>query len=198
MLVVAVTGGIGSGKSTVIDLFRAKGIPVIDTDIIAREVVQEPAVLTQLGKTFGHEILNSDSSLNRNALRQMAFASDDNRSKLNNILHPLIHQRAVAQLANTDAEYCLLVIPLLFESRYPYQYDRVLVIDATPEKQIERSMQRDNATRAGIQNIIAAQATREQRLSIADDVIDNNGELAGLKPQVETLHKKYLEISRNF
>lgn len=198
MLVVAVTGGIGSGKSTVIDLFRAKGAPVIDTDIIAREVVQKPAVLKQLGETFGHGILNSDGNLNRNALRQIAFANDDNRTKLNNILHPLIHQRAVEQLANTDAEYCLLVIPLLFESRYPYQYDRVLVIDVAPEKQIDRSMQRDNATRAGIQKIMAAQATREQRLSIADDVIDNNGELAALQPQVETLHKKYLEISRNF
>lgn len=195
MLVVAVTGGIGSGKSTVVDLFRTKGIPVIDTDIIAREVVQEPAVLAQLSETFGHEVLNNDGSLNRNMLRQIAFTSDDNRSKLNNILHPLIQQHAVEQLANTDAQYCLLVIPLLFESRYPYQYDRVLVIDVAPEKQIDRSMQRDNATRTDIQNIMAAQATREQRLSIADDVIDNNGELAELQPQVDALHRKYRELA---
>jgi len=195
MLTVAVTGGIGSGKSTVTDLFRAKGVPVIDTDQIARDVVQAPETLSQLIKIFGKTILDLNGKLDRPALRQIAFTNDKNRLKLNNLLHPLIYRHATEQLARTQAPYCLLVIPLLYESQYTYRYDRVLVIDTTPENQLSRSMLRDNSSAAAIQKIIDAQASREDRLSIADDVIDNNGDLDALKPQIDTLHEKYLLLA---
>ena len=195
MYVVAVTGGIGSGKSTVVDLFQQKGVPVIDTDIISREVVQNNEVIKQLTETFGKTILNQDGSLNRANLRELAFESNETRNKLGNILHPLIFKRASAQLSNIQAPYCLLVIPLLYESRQPYQYDRVLVIDIDEDKQRHRASQRDQASTTDIEKIMAAQASRQQRLSIADDFIDNNGDIAQLVPQVDTLHAHYLALS---
>jgi dephospho-CoA kinase len=197
MLVVAVTGGIGSGKSTVVDLFRHRGIPVIDTDIIAREVVQDPATLATIVTVFGNTILAPDGSLDRTKLRELAFASDDNRQKLNQVLHPLILARAQQQIEHTQADYCLLVIPLLYETKSAYQYHRVLVVDADPKQQMARCLARDRSDAALIQKIIAAQATREQRLSIADDVIDNNGSMSELPEQVEHLHQKYQALARS-
>ena len=195
MYVIAVTGGIASGKSTVVDLFRHKGVPVIDTDVIAREVVQSKDVIKQLSEAFGHAILNQDGSLNRAHLRHIAFDNNTNRIMLGEILHPLIFERASAQLASLDAPYCLLVIPLLYESQHPYPYDRVLVIDVDEEIQRHRASHRDQSDEESIQKIINAQASRQQRLSIADDIIDNNGEIENLAPQVDALHKKYLALA---
>lgn len=195
MFVVAVTGGIGSGKSTVVNLFQQKGVPVIDTDVIARQVIQDNTVIKQLTDAFGMGILNQDDSLNRANLRATAFQNDQNRAKLDRILHPLIFKLALTQLSAARGPYCLLVIPLLYESRYPYQYDRVLVIDIDEQKQRDRAIQRDQTNLADIQKIIAAQASRPQRLSIAGDIIDNNGEIGQLVPQVDALHTQYLALA---
>ena len=195
MYVIAVTGGIASGKSTVVDLFRHKGVPVIDTDVIAREIVQRKDVLKQLCEAFGHAILNQDGTLNRAHLRQIAFSNEANRIQLGEILHPLIFEHASAQLASLNAPYCLLVIPLLFESHHPYPYDRVLVVDVDEEIQRQRASQRDQSDQESIQKIINAQASRQQRLSIADDIIDNNGKIENLMSQVDALHNKYLDLA---
>lgn len=196
MYVVAVTGGIASGKSTVVELFRGKGVPIIDTDVIARQVVQDENIKQRLTEAFGETIRNPDGSLNRTKLREIAFNNDENRIRLGQILHPLIFEIACAQLANLDAPYCLLVIPLLYESHYPYAYDRVLVVDVDEETQRQRASRRDQTDMENIQKIMHAQASRQQRLSIADDIIDNNGEIAELTSQVEALHKKYLSLSK--
>ena len=196
MYVVAVTGGIASGKSTVVELFRGKGVPIIDTDVIARQVVQDEDIKQQLTEAFGETIRNQDGSLNRAKLREIAFDNDENRIRLGQILHPLIFENASAQLSNLDAPYCLLVIPLLYESQYPYEYDRVLVVDVDDETQRQRASRRDQTDIENIQKIINAQASRQQRLSIADDIIENNGEIQELTPQVEALHKKYLSLAK--
>ena len=196
MYVIAVTGGIASGKSTVVDLFRRKRVPVIDTDVIAREVVQDATVLRQLAEQFGKTILNPDGSLNRRTLRQMTFANDEHRIRLGELLHPLIFERAAELLSRLEAPYCLLVVPLLYESQHPYPYDRVLVVDVDEEHQRQRASLRDQADSESIQKIMNAQASRQQRLSIANDIIDNNGSIADLVPQVEVLHKKYLALAK--
>ena len=195
MLTVAVTGGIAAGKSTVVDLFRKKGVPIVDTDVVARQVVEDNGVKEQLRKVFGNLILNQDGSLNRAKLREIAFENDANRLRLGEILHPRIFERATKELNRVEAPYTLLVIPLLYESKSPYRYDRVLVVDVDEKTQRLRASQRDQAREEHIQKIIDAQASREQRLSIADDIIDNSGSISDLIPQVDALHDKYLALA---
>ncbi len=190
---VALTGGIGSGKSTVANAFAALGIDVVDADVIAREVVQPgtPA-LTAIEKHFGSEILNQDGSLNRRALRDRVFASPAEKIWLNGLLHPLIHQQTQRQLAEATSPYVLWVVPLLVENQLQAKADRVLVIDVSPETQILRTMQRDGVSREHAEQILAAQATREARLAAADDVIDNNGAPDAIASDVARLHAAYL------
>lgn len=190
---VALTGGIGSGKSTVANAFAAQGIDVVDADVIAREVVQPgtPA-LTAIEKHFGSEILNQDGSLNRRALRDRVFASPAEKIWLNGLLHPLIHQHTQRQLAEAASPYVLWVVPLLVENQLQAKADRVLVIDVSPETQILRTMQRDGVSREHAEQILAAQATREARLAVADDVIDNNGAPDAIVSDVARLHAAYL------
>jgi dephospho-CoA kinase len=190
---VALTGGIGSGKSTVANAFAVHGIEVVDADLIARQVV-EPGMpaLAAIETHFGADILNQDGSLNRRALRERVFASPDEKIWLNGLLHPLIHQQTQLHLAEATSPYVLWVVPLLVENQLQSKADRVLVIDVSPETQILRTMQRDGVSREHAEQILAAQASREARLAVADDVIDNNGAPDAIASDVARLHAAYL------
>jgi len=197
MLIVAVTGGIGSGKSTVAELFKAKGVPVIDTDAIARELVQPKSpLLTQIIAAFGNEYLDADGHLNRKELRKLIFADTVARTRLEALLHPPIHADVIAQLQKLDAPYCLILIPLLARSQQDYPYDRVLVVDANESVQIQRCVQRDQQDPELIKQIIASQPERKELLALADDIIDNNSNIAALSAAVDELHQRYLTLSK--
>jgi dephospho-CoA kinase len=196
MLVVAVTGGIGSGKSTVAELFRKHGAPVIDTDEISRELVQPgcPA-LNKIIDSFGTEYLNENGSLNRQRLRDFVFSNASARTALQDILHPLIRQTVLERLNSIQAPYCLVLIPLLVETGSQYPHDRVLVVDVDPETQLQRTRSRDNLDEQTIKNILDAQVTREQRLALATDVLENNGTLKELSAKVDFLHNKFMQLA---
>lgn len=201
MLIIGLTGGIGSGKSTVARLFADKGIPVIDADVIARHLTMpnEPA-LHAIVDHFGIPILQKDGSLNRTALRDIVFNNPAERQWLEQLLHPLIREKISQELASISASglcppYCLVVIPLLLETgAYPF-LDRILVVDAPESLQIERIIARDNTPSDNARAIITAQTTREERLKHANDVIINEGSLADLLPQIDKLHGQYANKS---
>jgi dephospho-CoA kinase len=194
--IVALTGGIGSGKSTVADAFARHGVTVVDADVIARQVVEPgtPA-LAAIAKRFGNEMLQPDGRLNRAALRQRIFSNPDEKSWLNQLLHPLIHQKTQCQLAQVTSPYALWVVPLLVENNLQARADRVLVVDVDNETQLARTIARDGISRQQAQNILSAQVTREQRLAAADDIIDNSGTAQGIEPLVAALHRRYLELA---
>ena len=194
---VGLTGGIASGKSTVANLFAAKGVPIIDTDVIAREVVEpgQPA-LVEIANEFGPDILDEQGRLRRRHLRDLVFKDDKRRKALELILHPRIREETEARAAAAGGAYQLIVVPLLAESPMKASMDRILVVDASEETQLERLLQRDAESEVQARRMIAAQASREDRLAIADDVIDNGGTLDATAEQVDRLHRKYLELAR--
>ena len=189
---IALTGGIASGKSTVAGLFAALGAQLIDADRIARELVAPgtPA-LARIAERFGTDVIAADGSLDRAALRQRVFANRDSRAALEAILHPLIREEMANRAARLGGPYQLFEIPLLAETGTRGEYDRVLVVDAEPAQQRLRLMLRDGIDADAAQRMIEAQATREQRLAIADDVIRNTADIAELAAQVERLHEAY-------
>ena len=189
---VAVTGGIGSGKSTVADAFSHLGVDVIDADIIARQVVEPgtPA-LQAIAAHFGSGLLHDDGTLNRRALREKIFAHPDDKTWLNALLHPLIQQETHRQIQAASSPYVLWVVPLLVENHLAAKADRVLVVDVPKETQIERTVSRDRVSREHAEHILAAQATREQRLAVADDVIENTGTPDAIASDVARLHDRY-------
>ncbi|ART82923.1 dephospho-CoA kinase [Oceanisphaera profunda] len=194
---VGVTGGIGSGKSTVADLFAELGIVVVDADVIAREVVApgEP-VLDAIGAYFGPEVIAADGSLNRALMRERIFENAAYRHWLEALLHPLIRERMITECQNARSAYCLLVVPLLVENKLTDLCQRVLVVDVAESTQIARTTQRDNIAAAQVEAMMATQASREQRLHAADDVLDNNDrELTQIKAAVLQLHQQYLALS---
>lgn len=193
---VALTGGIGSGKSTVTDAFAHLGINVIDADILARQVVEpgKPA-LKAIADHFGSQILTADGALNRRELRERIFAHPDEKAWLNALLHPLIQQETQQQMQQATSPYVLWVVPLLIENKLYTRADRVLVVDVSRETQILRTMQRDHVSREHVEHILAAQATREARLAVADDVIDNNGAPDAIASDVARLHASYLQLA---
>jgi len=198
MLVVALTGGIGSGKTTVSQLFEALGAPIVDTDIIARQLVAPgESTLNEIARQFGETILNPDGTLNRAQLRQTIFQNPDKKRLLESILHPLIRAEMMHQIAALTSPYCIVVIPLLVESGQMEFADRILVVDTTEAAQLARVSQRDNQTENEIAAIVASQASRDARLAVANDVIHNNSTLDELKQQVATLHQKYLTITNS-
>ncbi|AYA40886.1 dephospho-CoA kinase [Xenorhabdus nematophila] len=193
--IVALTGGIGSGKTTISNVFSSLGVPLVDADIIAREVVAPgtPA-LQSISEHFGPEILLPDGNLNRILLRQKIFATPAEKQWLNALLHPLIQAETQRQLNQITAPYVIWVVPLLIENNLIHLADRILVVDVLPEVQIERTMARDGVNRQQVENILAAQANRQDRLEKADDVIFNHHrEQDIVSSRVVELHQQYLK-----
>lgn len=195
---VGLTGGIASGKSTVAKLFAALGVPLIDTDVLAREIVAPgQPVLQQIARRFGADVLAADGSLDRAALRARVFADPAERKALEALTHPAIRALVEERAALAGGEYQMHVIPLLVETDGRSRVDRVLVVDCSEELQIRRLQARDGATIEQARAILTAQVTRTARLSVADDVIANDGELGALRDAVETLHARYLSLARS-
>lgn len=194
--IVGVTGGIGSGKTTVTNAFAEFGIAVIDADVIARQVV-EPAspALQEIRMHFGDQVIHSDGTLNRTALRKLIFADEREKDWLNQLLHPLIREGIKSGLKAASSEYCLLSAPLLLENKLTYLCDRVLVVDVSEATQVMRTMARDNSNKAQVNAIMQAQISRPERLAGADDIIDNDGPVANIMAQVQALHQRYLELA---
>ena len=193
---IGLTGGIASGKSAVAAAFARAGVPVIDTDQLARDVV-EPGrpELARVIAAFGPDVLAADGRLDRRRLRELVFADPARRRSLEQILHPAIRAEVQSRVAAATAAYVVIAIPLLVESGQRSQVDRVLVVDCPPETQLARLLARDQESPEGAAAILAAQASRGQRLAIADDVIDNSGALAALAPAVAALHLRYMSMS---
>jgi len=189
---VGLTGGIACGKSTVANLFAALGITLVDTDLLAREVVAPgSALLPKITAHFGAGMLQKDGGLDRGRLRERVFANPADRQWLEQLTHPAIRELTDARCESATGNYVIVVIPLLVETGGAQRFDRVLVVDCAPEIQLARLQSRDGSTREQAAKMLAAQVTREQRLAVADDVITNDGDVAALRDQVEKLHRKY-------
>lgn len=197
MLVIGVTGGIGSGKTAATDRFQTLGIKVVDADLASRVVVEpgRPA-LQAIAEHFGAGVISTDGTLDRRALREIVFANPDERKWLERLTHPLIAQEIVQQIQSSTSPYTILASPLLLESGQSRMAQRVLVIDVPETVQIARTTRRDNTDEAGVKAIIAAQMKREDRLAKADDVIVNDQSLEALHAAVDQLHQHYLELAR--
>ncbi|MGN2615147.1 dephospho-CoA kinase [Aliivibrio fischeri] len=195
--VVAITGGIGSGKTTVADRFQALyNINIVDADIIAREVVNPGTEgLIQIEQHFGSQILLDDGHLNRAKLRECIFSEPSEKQWLNDLLHPLIHSEMQRQIALSTSEYTLLVVPLLVENKLQYLANRVLVVDVLEQTQINRTVNRDKVNHQQVKAILASQASREERLAAADDIINNDQQNNDLDMKISLLHEKYLLLS---
>ena len=194
---VGLTGGIGSGKSTVADLFAAEGIEVVDTDRIAHALTAaQGAAIPDIAAAFGKEVLTPEGALDRTAMRKRVFEQPDARARLEGMLHPMIERLALKQLRRATSPYAIAAVPLLAETGYWRAHcDRIAVVDCPPELQIARVMARNGLARHEVEAILAAQASREARLAIADDVIVNAGAPAELEPRVRALHAMYLTAS---
>ncbi|HEY9050696.1 MAG TPA: dephospho-CoA kinase [Gammaproteobacteria bacterium] len=197
MLVIGLTGGIGSGKSTVANIFAEYQVPVIDTDKIAHQLVAPgQAALDEIIQTFGKSILTSNDELDRKKLAAITFNNEKSRIQLEKILHPRIRQEVEKQLSKLNTPYVIIVIPLLTEKgKYDF-IDRVLVIDCEESQQINRTLQRDNRSETEINNILRAQASRQERNTIADDIIENTGNMEALRQSVSQLHHYYLDLCK--
>lgn len=194
---IALTGGIGSGKSTIASKFQALGVPIIDSDIISRTIVEPgSSCLKAITNEFGNDVLTSEGRLDRNKLRNIVFNNLESKKKLEGILHPVIYQEIEAQVNSVKYPYCLIVIPLLIETDSVDRFDRILVVDIPEDIQIKRTAERDKTSSKLIEDIIRSQADREQRLKYADDIIDNNMEINKLSEAVTKLHNKYLKLSQ--
>ena len=197
MLVIGLTGGIGSGKTTVANEFAKLGITLVDADLLAREVVEPgSSALVAIAERFGSDILDSNGALKRTELRHIVFANKDHKLWLEQLLHPLIRELMLSRIQSANSPYCLLVSPLLLETGQSTLVQRVLVVDVSPETQVERTLKRDNSNAETIKAIMAAQIDRESRLNKAQDVINNDGGIDELKSKVLALHHQYLELSR--
>lgn len=198
MLVIALTGGIGSGKSAVASHLESLGVPVIDADQLAHQLVKHgsPALL-EIQAAFGDDLVDANGALDRSALRKIVFDNPQQRKRLEGILHPRIREAMKSWLANQSAPYAVFVIPLLFETGQMSLADRVLVVDCDESLQIDRVRARDEISREQIRQIIASQVDRQTRLLGADDVIENNGSLEALIEATEGLHRNYLKMANS-
>lgn len=195
--IVALTGGIGSGKTTIANEFAKFGVPIVDADIIARQVVEPntPAI-DAIKSHFGKKIITLDGKLNRGLLREIIFSDPNEKRWLNALLHPLIQQETQKQLHQSNYPYVLWVVPLLIENNISHLANRVLVVDVTPEEQTQRTIKRDNISLEQVNNILKAQVSREKRLSYADDVITNHTKDSSIQDKVANLHNKYLSLAK--
>ncbi|HCM0978107.1 TPA: dephospho-CoA kinase [Vibrio parahaemolyticus] len=197
-LVIGLTGGIASGKTTVANLFKQQfKIDIVDADIVAREVV-EPGTsgLNAIIQHFGQDITHDDNTLDRAKLREKIFSNPEEKAWLNALLHPIIREKMMEDLQQVTSDYALLVVPLLVENNLDSLCDRVLVVDVEPETQISRAVKRDNVSEEQAHAILASQASRQQRLDIADDVVKNNPNDPDLLLQITDLHEKYLAMCK--
>ncbi|WP_139685631.1 dephospho-CoA kinase [Vibrio tasmaniensis] len=196
-IIIGLSGGIASGKTTVANLFNEHfNIDIVDADIVARKVVALGSDgLKQITEHFGESILLEDGTLNRSRLRELIFSDPKEKQWLNDLLHPMIRDKIDSDLSKITSPYGLLVAPLLVENQMQGMADRVLIVDVPVEVQIERTMSRDNVSREQVESILKSQASREQRLAVADDVIKNHTKNQELLPQITDLHQKYLAIS---
>ena len=197
LLKIGLTGGIASGKSTVANLFAALGVSIVDTDVIAREIVLpgKPA-LDEIRTAFGECVIGKNGSLDRSRLREIVFADDALRAKLESILHPRIRDAAMQQAVHASGPYVIIVVPLLYESPMKDEMDRILVVDCSEETQLRRLTERDDVSEILARRMIAAQASRAERRSIADDVICNDNDLSGTRDAVRSLHNFYLGLAK--
>ncbi|NOQ94553.1 MAG: dephospho-CoA kinase [Methylophaga sp.] len=196
MLRIGLTGGIASGKSTICQLFSALDVPIIDADIIARQLVEPDQVaFTEIVACFGSDILLPDGTLNRSSLRKRIFSDPTAKKQLEEILHPKISQQLQLQSDRYNSAYCILAIPLLIESKLQQSVDRILVIDISEQQQLERLCQRDKSSLKDAQLIIDSQCSREQRLAFADDIIINNSSIDNLNQIVFNLDQKYRKLA---
>ncbi|WP_339675136.1 dephospho-CoA kinase [uncultured Zhongshania sp.] len=195
-LIVGLTGGIGSGKTAVSDRFAKLGIGIVDADVIAREVV-EPGTeaLAKITSRFGNDLIQEDGQLNRAALRQTIFADANAKIWLESLLHPLIADETLRQLGGIQSTYGIYVSPLLVESKQQSFCQRLVVVDVPQSVQLTRTMTRDSNEQAQVERIIASQATREERLAAATDVIDNTSGFTDLDRQITRLHQQFLELA---
>jgi dephospho-CoA kinase len=194
---VGLTGGIASGKTTVANLFAALGVPIIDTDLLAREVLEPGgALLAEVVAHFGPAILAAEGGLDRRALRARVFADPAERRWLEERTHPAIRALTDLRCDAADGPYCMVAIPLLVETGGANRFDRVLVVDVDPAVQLARLQARDHGARSEAERMLAAQASRADRLAVADDVIHNDGDLARLRDQVEELHRRYAAAAK--
>ena len=198
MLVVALTGGVGSGKSAVARRFAELGVPIIDADIIAREqVIPGSPALDEIKTAFGSAVIQPDGNLDRTALRSLVFDSPIKRRQLEQILHPRIRNAMLQRLNKLHAPYAILVIPLLLETGQQELAHRILVVDCPEAQQISRVQQRDGLPETQIKKILAAQVSRSSRLAAADDIIDNSGSLQALIESIDRLHRHYLQLAES-
>lgn len=202
MLKIGLTGGIGSGKTSVSDLFKNLGTPVIDTDVIAHDLVNHnEGVLAQISDTFGADVLKPDGELNRKKLAHLVFSKKENKQSLEKILHPKIESEVLHQIKKLSSShnppaYVVIVVPLLIEANYRDLIDRILVVIADEEVRISRVQQRDNRSLSEIQAIISSQVDDSTRLNESDDIIENNSNINMIEKKVENLHEMYLHLSR--
>lgn len=198
MLRIGLTGGVASGKSTVADFFAALGVEIVDTDVIARElVVPGSPALAGIVDAFGPGVLDETGALDRRKLRRIVFADDAKRRRLEAILHPRIREAALARAAASAAPYVMLAVPLLFETGFDRLVDRTLVVDCPEAIQIARLVARDGVGEAEARAVVDAQMAREARRAAADDLIDNSGDLEATRARVVDLHERYLDLAQN-
>ncbi len=198
MFVVGVTGGIGSGKTTVTDIFAKHSIDIVDADQVARKVVATgTSTLTKISEHFGTGILLPNGELDRAGLRKIIFENTKEKTWLEKLLHPLIREHIQTALSQSTSAYCILSSPLLIETQQSSLVDRILVVDIDETTQVLRAGERDNVSNERIKKIMASQLPREKRLSYADDIVDNSGDSAETVRQVGQLHALYLELARN-
>lgn len=196
-MIVGLTGGIGSGKSAAANFFQNEGITVIDADDLSREVIeQDTPGFEKIVDCFGSAIIDSDGSINRAFLRQEVFDDEKKKKLLESIIHPLVRDLMIEKIAASQSPYSIIMVPLIFETNSMNNYNRILVIDCDPIVQLERAMLRDKNSKIQIQKIIDSQCSREERISIANDVIPNNDSLENLKIRSIAMHKFYLGISK--
>lgn len=198
--VIAITGGIGSGKTTVADKFHSLyNIDIVDADVVARKVVlPNTKALKAIEKHFGSSILLNNGELDRAELRHRIFSNPNDKVWLNELLHPIIREEMTSELHLTQSDYALLVVPLLVENQLQSLAHQILVVDVSEETQITRTVERDNVAKEQVKNILASQASRNDRLAIADDVIHNDDNSSDLDDKIALLHQKYLILSQTY
>lgn len=195
VLKIGLTGGIGSGKSTACEIFSEFGVPVIDADIIAHNLVKPGMpVLQAIINEFGEGIVTKDGSLDRKKLRDQIFTNETDRKKLENILHPAIYNEIAHETEGLLSKYCIIALPLLLETGASKIIDRILVIDSPRELQLSRASIRDNVSKSDIETIMHSQISADDRLAVADDIVNNDGDIDNLRRQICDLHRFYTSI----